>query len=367
MNNPTRLRILLAPLDWGLGHATRCIPIIRYLQQKGCEVVLAADGAPARLLVTEFPGISIRPLRGYKIRYSSGSSLVAPMFLQLPGILRSVKNEHRWLNDLLKKEKFDIVISDNRPGFWSNQTHSIYITHQLLIHSGKGKWLNRILQQLHTRYMKRFTEVWVPDMQGVQNLAGELSHPLPSLIQPTYLGLLSRFEKKSPVEKKYDLIVLLSGPEPQRTILEQKILQQLQSHTGTLLFVRGLPQQKNNPLQSQPHIHYCNHLPASELQEAIASSDLVICRSGYTSLMDLIRLQKKAFLIPTPGQPEQQYLAQYMQEESYFPAMEQTEFDLRKAIRIAGSFPFKQFFAETDFELYKPVIDQLINSKTAAT
>ena len=210
MNTSKNTRILLAPLDWGLGHATRCIPLIRYLLQKECEVVLAADGAAASLLAAESPGISIRSLKGYGIRYNNGSSLVGSMLLQLPRIFSSIQKEHLWLKDVLEREQFDFIISDNRPGFLNKKTQNIYITHQVLIHSGKGKWLNRQLQKLHARYMKKFTEVWVPDLPGNRNLAGELSHPSQPIIQPNYLGLLSRLEKQENAEQEYDLTILLS-------------------------------------------------------------------------------------------------------------------------------------------------------------
>ncbi len=363
MNGQINTRILLAPLDWGLGHATRCIPIIRYLQEKGCKVALAADGASAKLLSAEFPGIEIKQLAGYGIRYSSGSSLLISMFLQLPHIFNSIKKEHQWLSELLQKESFDFIISDNRPGFWNKQTHCIYITHQLLIHSGKGRWLNRLLQKLHARYMKPFRNIWVPDMQGNKNLAGELSHPAQPIIQPTYLGLLSRLERDTNAEVVYDLMVLLSGPEPQRTILEQKLFHQLQSYHGKVLFVRGLPKHDQSLLPLQQHITVHDHLPANELQNAIASSKLLICRSGYTTLMDFIKLNTKAVLIPTPGQPEQEYLAHFMQEHSCFPFFKQNEFDLSTAIKIAASFSYQQPFTDTDFELYKDAIDELLKSK----
>ncbi len=363
MNTSKNTRILLAPLDWGLGHATRCIPLIRYLLQIECEVVLAADGAVATLLTAEFPGISLRTLKGYGIRYNSSSSLTGSMLLQLPRIFGSIRQEHRWLENLLEKEKFEIVISDNRPGFWNKKTHCIYITHQLFIHSGKGKWLNRQLQKLHARYMKKFTEVWVPDLEGNKNLAGELSHPSQPIIEPGYLGLLSRLERKPVSEHEYDLTVLLSGPEPQRAILEEIIFQQLPSYSGSVLFVRGLPQQNHSVLQSYPHISVHDHLPAAQLQHKLSSSKLVICRSGYTTLMDLLKLGTKAILVPTPGQPEQEYLAHYMQEQSFFPFQQQNVFHLSSAIKLADSFPYQHPFAETDFEVYKKCIDELLDKR----
>ncbi len=354
MNGHKTTRILLAPLDWGLGHATRCIVLIRAFQEQGCQVVLAADAAVAALLLAEFPGIRIIPLKGYSIRYSKGSSLTGSLLRQLPGILRSIKQEQQWLSDLLQQEQFDLIISDNRPGLWSKKTPCIYITHQLLIHSGKGKWLNRLLQKAHSRYMQHFSKVWVPDMPGHQNLAGELSHPSNPIITPVYLGLISRLQPAFNAQQ-YDLMILLSGPEPQRSIFENKLLDQLQSFRSKVLFVRGLPN-STTTLTVASNVTVYNHLPAQQLQEAMAAAKLIICRSGYTTLMDLIRLNKKAVLIPTPGQPEQEYLAAYMQRQSVFPCVSQQSFHLKDALCFAASFDYKQPFAEDAFSLHQKVI-----------
>ena len=365
MNGQKKRRILLAPLDWGLGHATRCIPIVRSLQENGHEVVLAADGAAAALLSSEFPGIEIKSLKGYGIRYSKNASLFGSMLQQLPGILNSIRYEQQWLSKLLQKEEFHLVISDNRPGFYSKQIPSVYITHQLLINSGKGKWLNRLLQQLHSRYMNNFNSVWVPDLAGNDNLAGELAHPPMPLVQPVYLGLLSRMNATT-TELKYDLMIMLSGPEPQRTILEEKLIDQLSTYTKTVLLVRGLPEQHSSTLQLPSHITVHNHLPAAALQEAMCSSQLIICRSGYTTLMDLIRLKKKAVLIPTPGQPEQEYLAEYMQQQQLFPFISQTDVSIDHAITVAEKFSYRYPFTDTDYEQYKEVINKQVELLTTA-
>ncbi len=353
-------RVLLSPLDWGLGHATRCIPLVRELIQQGCEVVLACSGQTEALLAAEFPGIAIRKIDGYHISYSKNHSLFISMLLQLPGIVQSIKKEQRWLASLLQKEHFDLVISDNRPGLHNKKVKCIYITHQLYIHSGKGKWVSNLLQKLHSSYIKNFEEVWVPDTEGNPNLAGELSHPATQLIQPKYLGLLSRLAPQSSTTTEYDLLVLLSGPEPQRSLLEEKLYIQLVQFKGRVVLARGLPQQTATTLESHPHITVYNHLPAQALQQIIAATKLVICRSGYTTLMDLIRLQQKALLIPTPGQPEQEYLAQYMQQQSLFPFLAQKDADLQTALEKAANFPFRNYFSEIDFYQYKTVITETV-------
>jgi predicted glycosyltransferase len=364
MNGQKNRRILLAPLDWGLGHATRCIPIVRSLQQNGHEVILAADGATAALLRWEFPDIVIKTLKGYGIRYSKNASLFGSMLQQLPPILQNIKSEQQWLTELLRKENFDLIISDNRPGFYSKHVPSVYITHQLLIKSGKGKWVNSLLQQLHNRYIKNFNSVWVPDLEGPINLAGELAHPEKQLAQPVYLGLLSRM-KPMTTEAKYDLTILLSGPEPQRTILEEKLTADLAFYKLRVLVVRGLPNPDASASELPSHIKVYNHLPAALLQEAMSASQLIVCRSGYTTLMDLIRLKKKAVLIPTPGQPEQEYLAAHMQQQQLFPFIKQDDISIQKAIMAAENFSYQISFSDGDFEGYKDVINQQVALLTA--
>lgn len=356
MNGLKNTRILLAPLDWGLGHATRCVPIIRYLQELGCEVVLAADGAVAALLQNEFPDIRILQLKGYNIRYGKGSSLFPNMLQQLPSVFNSIRYEQQWLQSFLTTETFDLIISDNRPGFYSTTVPSVYITHQLLIRSGKGKWLNRMLQRLHAGYMKKFTAVWVPDTAAAVHLAGELSHPAKPLITPVYLGLLSRMQVVE-VKEQIDLLILLSGPEPQRTILETQLVQSLHSFKRKTVFVRGLPNEATS-LNVPANVTVHAHLPAQQLQEVICASQLVLCRSGYTSLMDLVHLQKKAVLVPTPGQPEQEYLALHLQALQLFPSLTQADASIEKVIAVATSFNYQQPFTADLFEQFKPVLEQ---------
>lgn len=351
-------RILVAPLDWGLGHATRCVPLIGELRERGCEVVLAADGAPAKLLAQEFPDLEIRVLKGYGIRYSRGNLLLA-LLRKLPGIFRTIGYEQRWLRELLRKERFDCIISDNRPGLHHPQVYSVYITHQLLIRSGIGRWADRLLQLLHARYIGKFNKLWVPDVEGQPNLAGILSHPPATKTSPCYLGLLSRLQPTAP-GTSCDLLILLSGPEPQRTILEKKMLQQLERYKGTVRLVRGLPRQERLTVPVPAHVEVFDHLTASQMQKAITGARLVLCRSGYTTLMDLVRLQKKAVLIPTPGQTEQEYLARHLQRQELFPFVPQKDFQLNKALELAHDFPYHNPFTPADFEQYTTVIDDLL-------
>jgi len=221
-----------------------------------------------------------------------------------------------------------------------------------------GNWIDQALQRLNYGYINRFKACWVPDCKGEENLAGELSHParIPGTL--SYLGPLSRFGN-SQFDKQYDIGIILSGPEPQRSILEKNILGQLKVFTGTGVLVRGLPA-KNINSSLIGNVEVISHLPSSKLSMTIAQAGLVISRSGYSSIMDLVSLRKKAVLIPTPGQPEQEYLASYLHAKRMFYSIEQDQFDLGNILEQVADFPFS--IPELDMNQYKKEIIQFVES-----
>jgi hypothetical protein len=190
------LRILVAPLDWGLGHATRCIPMIRLLQNLGHSVILAGEGPVASLLQTEFPGLPLLPLTGYRIRYArSGRALKTVLLRQLPRLLQTIRQEHQWLLKTVEKEKIDFILSDNRYGLWHPRVPSVLLTHQLALQNPGARWTEPWLRRFLYRYVNRFRACWIPDTEENGGLAGELSHtPAGPAIPVHYIGWLSRFE-----------------------------------------------------------------------------------------------------------------------------------------------------------------------------
>ncbi|HEX2630870.1 MAG TPA: glycosyltransferase [Chitinophagaceae bacterium] len=329
-------RILLAPLDWGLGHATRCIPIARELINKGCEPWFACDGSQQVLLQAEFPQLNFLPLAGYRVRYAkTAPGLLWQMIRQSPRLLQVIKKEHEWLKQAVDRYGFKAVISDNRYGLHHPSVPSIFITHQLTIKSPLGRWSESLLRKKNYGYINRFNECWVPDAEGNDNLAGELSHPgqLPHT-RVRYIGPLSRFEKKNIDERKDHLLFILSGPEPQRSILENKIIHDVTAYGGTATIVRGLPGYESL-IPSTNMIRFYNHLPADALNKEIAQADYVISRSGYSTVMDLAVMNKKSILIPTPGQTEQEYLGKYLVEKKLAYCVSQREFVLDDALEKA--------------------------------
>lgn len=331
-------RILLSPLDWGLGHATRCIPLIATLLRQHAEVIIAAEGDAASILKKEFPSLVILPLKGYGIRYSrQKQAFWLKIALQLPRILRATRYEKKWLARCIKEHRIDGVISDNRLGFCNSTVPCIFITHQLFIETGIS-YINRTMQRINYHFINRFNECWVPDDASVNNLAGKLSHPsvMPA-IPVHYLGILSRFNPTA-THIRYDLLVLLSGPEPQRSLFENLLCIQLRHYQGSVVLVRGLPQEANSREGIPENIVVHNHLQASELNLLIQQSDMIVARCGYSTVMDLVSLQKNAVLVPTPGQGEQEYLAGYLFEKKLFYTTPQAGFNLNAALEAARSF-----------------------------
>ena len=353
MNQPTiekipgNSRILVAPLDWGLGHATRCIPIIRELLAQGCDVWLAGEGAQEQLLKAEFPEIPFLELPGYRIKYAKTRwGLIWKMIQQGPKMRRAIQYERRWLKKIVKKYFFDAVISDNRYGLYHSTVPCVFITHQLVIKSAAGKWTETVLQKRNYSFINRFTECWVPDAEGENNLAGELSHPGKKPVVPVrYIGLLSRFEKReisldAPLEDKGNhLLIILSGPEPQRTILEEKIISDISHYNGTATIVRGLPG-ATSLIPSTNMICFFNHLPSEDLKVAMLKAEYIIGRSGYSTVMDVVALQKKSILIPTPGQTEQEYLGNYLMKKGMAVCCVQKDFFLNNVLTVASNFNY---------------------------
>lgn len=357
-------RVLLAPLDWGLGHATRCIPIVRELISKGCEPWIACDGSQQVLLQAELPQTTFLPLTGYRVRYAkTAPGLLWQMIRQSPRLLQVIKKEHEWLKQAVDRYGFKAVISDNRYGLHHPGIHSIFITHQLTIKSPLGRWSESLLRKKNYGYINHFNECWVPDTEGSDNLAGELSHPSQLPHTPVrYIGPLSRFEKSGITERKDHLLFILSGPEPQRTILENKIINAIAAYAGTATIVRGLPGYESL-IPSTNMIRFYNHLPADALNKEIAQAEYVISRSGYSTVMDLAVMNKKSILIPTPGQTEQEYLAKYLKEKKLAYTVSQSEFELEEALEKAKELSYS--FSGLSTSSIKDAITSLITDQAA--
>jgi hypothetical protein len=286
------------------------------------------------------------------------------IFRQTNNILKAIRKENAWLKKIIAEYRFDAVISDNRFGLFHASVPCIFITHQLAIKSPLGNWTEKILQKRNYKYINRFTECWVPDNNKEENLAGELSHPVMKPTSPVkYTGPLSRFESLVPLRdesKKEHLLIILSGPEPQRSIFENKIVKEISRYNGTATIIRGLPG-SSSLIPSTNMIQFYNHLPAGEMYKEMLKAEYVISRSGYSTVMDLAVMQKKSILIPTPGQTEQEYLSGYLQQKHFAFCIQQNKFSLVDALSNAKQFDYK-FPGMNSGEILLPVISNFISS-----
>ena len=316
-------KILIAPLDWGLGHTTRCIPIIVALLERGHEVFTCGNKNTQLIFKQKFPELNHIIIDGYNVKYGHRKSQAISMMLQTPKFLRTIYKERKTAEKIANQLELDFIISDNRFGFRSSRTTNIFITHQ--IHIQGPSWVKPIFYKVNTNYIKRFNHCWIPDYEYNNNLSGLLSQdPKPN--NCVFIGPLSRFNQPAKSHNyKYKYLAILSGPEPQRTIFEKLIIKQLIKEDEKCIIIGGKP--KGNDFIKN-NILYFNHLNDLKFKEAIEESKHIICRAGYSSIMDLSILQKDALLIPTPGQTEQEYLAKYHKEKSGINWQQQDKFKL---------------------------------------
>ena len=359
----TNPNILVCPLNWGIGHATRCVPVIRELLEQGANVILGTSGRSQAFLLEEFPDLDQVNFPDYDVTYaSSGKHMIFKMLSVSPSLFKSIRKEHKSLKKIIKLYNIHGVISDNRYGLYSKKIPTVFITHQVFIKTPwRLKFIEPVLFQLNKHYINKYDECWVPDFQGKPNLSGDLSHKKPLPTNYHFIGPLSRFLKESATSKsseKYDLLVLLSGPEPQRTILENNILTQLESLDINAAMVCGKPEIK--PQQSSKgKKEILPHLNSNSLQQLILQSKVIISRSGYSTIMDLVSLGKKAVFIPTPGQTEQEYLGRYFMEKGIYLSCAQEKFDLKQALDQSGDYSGTHI--PNDRSVLKDRISQFLN------
>ena len=339
-------KILVAPLNWGLGHATRCIPIIEALMENDFEPVIASDGVALHILQKEFPELIFLELPSYQIEYAkNGAFFKWKLIKNSPKMMEAIYLERKLVKKWVKEYGLAGIISDNRLGIYSKKVPSVFITHQLNVLTGST---TPITTFLHKNIIRKYNQCWVPDVDSRPNLSGKLGHLKKNLHNVKYIGPLSRFEKKSlPIQ--YKLMVILSGPEPQRGMLEEKLIQELQDYTGKILFVKGKIEAEQT-VETQGHITYYNYMNSEQLEKAFNESCKVLCRSGYTTIMDLAKLEKKAFFIPTPGQFEQEYLAKKLKRDGLVPYCKQGNFTLDKLSDIHVYGGLKGFNSQIDWK-----------------
>ncbi len=328
---PKALNILFSPLDWGLGHASRSVSILKYLEEEGHHLTIGVNEISRRFLQDHIPSATFTNVPSYRINYGKGNSFFSYVGLS-NRIWKAKREEGKWVKDFVSQNQVDLIISDSRFGFRHSQIKSIIISHQLSLQFPKFWSLpGKVAQYINHQWLSAFDEIWVPDGES-REISGELSRN-PDL-KAQFIGIQSRFENKEypkPVDGSY-VLCILSGPEPQRSILEEKIINQSFQLNLQLIIVGGQPN-KEQASYELSNVKYFTHLPTAELATYIQHADLVISRSGYSSLMDYVTLGcKSIFLIPTPDQPEQIYLAKRMKESGICNFIHQYSFNIEASI-----------------------------------
>ncbi len=366
MRHNSKPVILVSSLDWGLGHASRMIPVISGLIRKDFEVILGVSGLSGKFLVHCFTHLPSVELPSFTVRYGKGYLFLNLLF-KIPLFVISIVKEHLVLKKIIKNYQVKIVISDNRYGLWNRNIYSVLITHQIFIRLPAGIKFIQPLVWLVTRLMiQKFDDCWIPDIENnIECLSGKLSHGKRMPVKYRYIGILSRFTEMEYIDmvvpKDYKLLIILSGPEPQRTVFENIILKELNLLNIKAIILRGLPGEETE-IMIDGNIKMLNTADDDTFKTLVSQSEYIICRSGYSTIMDLIRLGRTALIVPTPGQTEQEYLAEYLTFKGMFLSQAQNKFNLTMALDSMENFekniPHNNSFT---INLLEEALDMLTN------
>ncbi|MDB9963884.1 glycosyltransferase [Vicingaceae bacterium] len=333
----TQKKILVAPLNWGLGHATRCVPIIRELQRQKAEVIIGGDGMALAYLEVEFPELASISIPDLKIRYPKSGGFLLYFAIRITRLYSHVRKENAVLKKLVRQHNIDGIISDNRYGLYHAQKPSVLITHQLYIETPSFK---RTVRGMVRKLIAKFSICWVPDIAGSDNLSGRLSHSERLIPKTEFISLLSRFsapKKEKEIQRR--ALAVLSGPEPYRSQLEAILIKELRKLKCNALIVRGVITEKNKRIKISNQLEIVDYLTTDELRAESEKSEFILSRSGYSSIMDLVAMHQKALLIPTPGQNEQEYLAQHLNSHPLFVFSSQDKLNLANAFLELENLP----------------------------
>lgn len=328
-------KIIIAPLNWGLGHATRCVPIINYLMTNEAEVTIASDGNALEFLKKCFPTLPFLELPSYNVKYGKLNFSIQTA-INFPSYLKAVYEENSLLKKYLKTHKIDIIISDNRYGFYHNDVASVIICHQICMLTPSGaSALRPYLYRLHKSFLKPFDKIWIPDFESDDyNLSGAMSHEVVLPKNARFIGPLTRAERNRDDDKSFEayILVMLSGVEPQRTYLEEKLISQASKiKSEKFIFLKGIVDDKSEVLES--NITILPYASGDKLNELLLDAKVVVCRSGYSSVMDLYYLGKKVIFIPSKGQTEQEYLSNIAAKKGWAIEMKEDNLILAEAIQ----------------------------------
>lgn len=356
--------VFVSPLSWGLGHATRDIPIIEELLHQGHNVTVGSSGNALALLQRECPQCDFLPIKDYPAPYSSSSFFLPAFAAGLPALLWAIRLEKKRFNEILDRNSFDLIISDNRMGVYSERIPSYFISHQLRFSMPRPLYpLELLTMPFNSLFHRCFTGLIVPDISpcgGDKNLSGKLCRSrIKSTIKRSYYAGILTSTRKMNLKEDLDCLAIVSGPEPQRSALEEIILKQIQKLPGEKAVLLGSPrQERHEKLDASTMVH--SYVSAEEKARLMNRARFIISRSGYTTMMEMAELDKRhALLTPTPGQTEQEYLSRYYVREGWFLSRSQYRLDLAEDVKAAmpyRGFPEMAKTEENVKRLYREVL-----------
>ena len=313
-------KILVAPLDWGIGHAARCIPLIDDLLDQGNEVILAGNGRSIAWLEKRFARLTcLKDIPDYRIQFSAKASISLQLLKQWPRLKHIIQDEHNWLDQVIDAYHIDEVISDNRYGLHSKKIKCSLVTHQLRVHAAwfVAPFANRMIGRL----LCPFSEILIPDFENYNDsLSGKLSHP--PLQNCRYIGALSRFSPTRKIHtEKATWVGIVSGPEPFRTEFENELFSLFQRIGQPSFILAANPQNHGSVIKG--NVTILSHAEDDEFASLVSNATHVIARAGFSTVLDLNALGADATLVPTPGQTEQEYLGQYLSSKKKFKCISQ--------------------------------------------
>ena len=303
-----------------MGHATRCIPIIKELLTNNIDVVIAGSGKSLDLISAEFPLLQTLTLPDYDLHFNHFIPIGLHVVLQSLKIKRKIKREKLVLDNYLAAHEIAGIISDNRYGIYSSSLPSAIVTHQIKL-APKTPFRGLANNQIK-KYLHRFSEIWVPDEKG-SVISGELSDT-DDFTAKKYLGVLSRFKAAPKTKRENFILATLSGTEPHRTLLENRLIKSFRNSKQKITLVRGIPESQEKKIFPENFTVH-NHLLTEDLEKLLTSCKLLISRCGYSTILDAMASETPVLLVATKGQSEQEYLSRRLESKFNVPLLKEKQ------------------------------------------
>ena len=341
-------KILVAVLNWGLGHATRSIPLIQELQHFDFQPIIGSDGKALDFLREEFPDIKYFELTSLQFSYSKNSAL-NQIYLLSQSIIwnNQLKNDKFQIEKIHQQENLFGIISDSRPYCYHENIPSIYLTHQLQVKSGA---FSGIATAAHRRLIKQFDECWVPDFEQPNAFCGEMSQWRNAPLTIRHIGILSDLHNQQ-TNQKYDYAGIISGAEPERTKLVQQLIESFSHLEGKKIIIAGSKETNDRLISTDFEIK--GLVNRAEVQHIINSANKIVARGGYSTVMDLLHLRQSALLIPTPGQTEQLYITQHLKRLKFFDVVSQDKLSVERILQFESDRFRLDHIACSELDLYE--------------